>query len=303
MAESIRAAAAAWAAWLRDVRQASSHTLRAYAHEMQALCEWLGADAGAAVAVLDGQRLRRYVAARAAAGGAPASLARRVACLRAFGRFLAMTSRSAGNPATALRTPRARRRLPRVLETAEIAKLLAIAGDDEAAHRDRALLEILYSAGLRVGELVGLDDDRIDRFGGVARIRGKGRKERLAPLGAPAVRALESYQAVRDAAHGRAAPTRGTFLSVAAGKRGGGRRLDQRDIRRILARRIAEAGLAGRVTPHTLRHTFATHLLRAGADIRAVQELLGHADVSTTMIYTHTVKSVTIKEAKSPLDW
>ena len=154
------------------------------------------------------------------------------------------------------------------------------AGDSRAARRDRAILEMLYSTGMRVGELVALTDERLDRFGGVATLRGKGRKERLAPIGAPAVAALEAYQLTRDAAHGRAR-ARATFLSLR------GKPLADRDVRRILARAIKIAGIAPKTSPHTLRHTFATHLLRAGADIRAVQELLGHASLNTTQIYTH----------------
>jgi integrase/recombinase XerC len=219
-------------------------------------------------------------------------VARAVAALRAFGRFLATSERLAANPATMLRAPRKPRKLPHYLETAEIARLLAAplagaAADDEAALRDTAMLEVLYSTGLRVSELVGLDDQRIDLFGGVVTARGKGRKERLAPLGRPAIRAFEAYRARRDAIHGKGDAQRGAFLSVAHRRRAGGVRLADPDVRRILDRYLALTGLSTRTTPHTLRHSFATHLLRAGADIRAVQELLGHASLNTTQIYTH----------------
>jgi integrase/recombinase XerC len=147
--------------------------------------------------------------------------------------------------------------------------------------RARAVLETLYSTGMRVGELCGLDESRLDLIGGVITVRGKGRKERLAPLGAPAVTAVEAWRVVRDARFARS----GREAPVFRGARGG--RLDQREVRRLLGDAIAAAGLAGRTTPHTLRHSFATHLLRAGADIRSVQELLGHASLATTQIYTH----------------
>ncbi len=165
--------------------------------------------------------LRAYVAARAGGAGgaapAPASVARTVAALRAFGRFLAVTERLGANPAALLRAPRVGRKLPHYLETDALERLLAAPqGDGEAATRDRAILEVLYSTGLRVGELVALHDRSLDLIGGVALLRGKGRKERLAPLGRPAVRAFEAYRAVRDAAHGRDQGGRASFLSVAA---------------------------------------------------------------------------------------
>ncbi len=273
----------AYLAHLRDVRQSSSHTLRAYRHELDDLVAWLAVEAADIVTVdqLEARSLRSFIVDRAAAGGSPATSARRVAAVRAFGRWLAESERLSGNPAAALRGPRRGRKLPHWLEREEIDALLAApTGDDQRARRDRAILELLYSTGMRVGELVSLTDERIDLFGGVVVVRGKGRKERLAPVGAPAARAVEAYQLTRDAAHGRARG-RGTFLSLR------GRPLADRDIRRILLRAIQVAGLSTRTTPHTLRHTFATHLLRAGADIRAVQELLGHASLNTTQIYTH----------------
>jgi integrase/recombinase XerC len=277
---SVGEAAGAFLAWLRDARNASEHTLRAYTAELAGLCA--GAAAAEPLSGLDGARLRERVAARAAGGGAPASVARTAACLRSFGRFLAVTDRLGANPAGLLRAPRVHRKLPHWLETAEVEALLsAPAGDGPGEVRDRALLEVLYSTGMRVGELCGSDDRHYDLLGGVVRVRGKGRKERLAPLGVPAVRALEAWMAARDARFGRGMPERGTFL----GSRGA--RLDQREVRRRLKRWIATAGLAARTSPHTLRHSFATHLVRAGADIRAVQELLGHASLDTTQIYTH----------------
>ena len=289
--ESVRDAVDAFLAHLSDARQASTHTLRAYRHELDAFCAWpVDAPSGTFhLTSLTPVHLRLFIAERAGTALKPATLARTVAALRAFGRYLATSERLAANPATLLRAPRARRKLPRYLELHQIDALLAApAVDDEAARRDLAILELLYSTGMRVAELVALDDRSLDLIGGVAVVRGKGRKERLAPIGAPAVRAIERYRSSRDAIHGRGEAKRGTFLSVATAKRsgGGGRRLSDQDVRRILIRRCAEAGLPS-TSPHVLRHSFATHLLQGGADIRAVQELLGHRSLNTTQIYTH----------------
>lgn len=276
----ISAAVEAYLAQLRDARDASPHTLRGYAADLAGMVAAFGADAP--LSALDGRRLRDHVAARAGQGLAPASLARLVSALRSFGAWLARTGRLDANPAGLLRAPRRGRKLPRWLEPDEVERLLAAPqGDDFAPVRARAVLETLYSAGLRVGELCGLTEARLDLLGGVVVVRGKGRKERLAPLGAPAIRALEAWRVVRDARFGRSTRDDAVFR----GSRGGP--LDQREVRRLLADAIAAAGLAGRTSPHTLRHSFATHLLRAGADIRSVQELLGHASLATTQIYTH----------------
>ena len=287
--EPLEQAIAAFIAHLRDARNASPHTVRAYARELASFNAWTIQRHGqATLDQLDGRLLRSYLAERAGGDLAAASLARLVAGLRSFGRFLTTSERLPGNPAALLRAPRRERRLPHYLETQEVALLLASPhGDDERASRDRAIFEVLYSSGMRVGELVALDDRHLDLIGGAAVAQGKGRKQRLAMLGRPAIRALEAYLRRRDAAHGAGGPARGTFLSIATRNRRGGRRLATRDVQRILAHHIALCGLSARTSPHTLRHSFATHLLAAGADIRAVQELLGHASLNTTQIYTH----------------
>ncbi len=274
----------AFLAQLADGRGVSVHTTRAYTRELANFA----AAVGDQLPITDLEHLlfRTFVAERAGEGLAPASVARLVACLRSFGRWLATSERLPANPAALLRAPRVGRALPHYLETAEIDALLnAPQGDDEHALRDRAVLETLYSTGMRVGELVGGNDPDYDLIGGVVRVRGKGRKERLAPLGRPAIKALEAYRRLRDATHGKDAgkgsTQRGTFLSVR------GKRLNDREVRRLLQRHLASAGLSSKTHPHTLRHSFATHLLHAGADIRAVQELLGHASLNTTQIYTH----------------
>jgi integrase/recombinase XerC len=291
--ESLAGAIDAFLAHLQDARQSSAHTLRAYGHELAAVLAWTLREHpdGLPVADLSPLLLRHWLAVRTTGPGlAPATVARTVAALRAFGRFLAVSERLPANPASLLRSPRVGRKLPHYLESRDIDALLAApTGDDEAALRDRALLELMYSTGMRVGELVAIEDRHLDLISSVVLLRGKGRKERLAPLGAPAVRAFERYRAIRDQSHGRAVSGRASFLSVASAKyhSGGGKRLTTRDVGRILARHLAAAGLSPKTSPHTLRHSFATHLVQAGADIRAVQELLGHSSLNTTQIYTH----------------
>lgn len=270
---------------LQHVRGLSPHSLRAYRGDLQRWCGWLALEAAdlREVRQLDVRTLGIYVGELAAAGLAPRSCARVVATLRAFGRFLQASQRLSHNPAATLRGPRLPQRLPHFLEDAEIAALLAApSGDDEQAVRDRAMLEVLYSTGMRVGELVGLDDHRLHLDQGLVVVLGKGDKERLAPLGRPALAALKHYQLLRDAVHpGPQRRDEATFLSLR------GRRLSDRDVRRRLDYYLDCCGLSRKTTPHTLRHTFATHLLQHGADIRAVQELLGHASLNSTQVYTH----------------
>ena len=281
---SIPGCCEAFLAYLRDMRQASEHTLRNYQRDLKTMTEWLAKEAPDVTDIhhLEGRTLRAFIADRAAGGSAPSSIARLVACLRSLGRFLQATERLSHNPASLLRAPKQARPLPHYLDSEEILSLLESPDHHtEAGIRDYAILETLYSTGMRVGELVSLDDSRIDLYGGVVVVRGKGKKERLAPLGKPTIRALEQYMLRRDAAHTRGPDERGTFLSVR------GKRLADRDIRRILDRHLGNCGLSQKTSPHTIRHSFATHLLRNGADIRAVQELLGHASLNTTQIYTH----------------
>lgn len=271
--------------YLRVERNAAELTLKSYREDMLALEEYLRDARGsepdaAAISTTD---LRGYVAAMHEAGYAKSSIARRMASLRSFFRFAQREGHVAANPAKPLRNPRPERVLPHCLTTDEIQRLLeAPSSQRPLGLRDRAILETMYSAGLRVGELVTLRDQDLDLEAGLARVKGKGRKERLAHLGSYALKALRQWLAVRQLADpdsaGRAAPV---FTNRF------GRRLTTRSVGRMLERLLAETGLDCRTTPHTLRHSFATHLLDRGADIRSVQELLGHKSLVTTQIYTH----------------
>jgi integrase/recombinase XerC len=251
---------------LEAVRNVSAHTLRAYDVDLFAL--------------------RRHLAALKAQGLAPKSIARHVSAARALFRWLAAEGRVPSNPAAGLRTPRRRRTLPSVMSEAEVGRLLAAPdGPEWTAKRDRALLETLYSTGARVAEASALDLADVDLDEGTALLKGKGRRERVAGLGRPCVAALRDYLAAvpRAELDRRSAPKHARALFRNA--RGG--RLTTRGMALVLTRHLATAGLPASVSPHTLRHSFATHLLRAGANLREVQELLGHKSVGSTQIYTH----------------
>ena len=284
MADTVDQAVQAFLDYLEHIRQSSEHTLRAYKNDMKRLLEWLEREAPdiTSITQLEANSLRAFIADQAGLNLAASSLARIVASVRAFGKFCARSERLAHNPAGMLRAPKQQRSLPHYLESADIDALLsAPQGDDEKSVRDRALLETLYSTGARVSELVGINDDAINMRHALVTLRGKGKKERIAPLGDPALDAIKAYMQLRDAKYGRGEDERGTFLSTR------GKRLHDRDIRRLMDHYLGKCGLSQKASPHTLRHSFATHLLQAGADIRSVQELLGHASLNTTQIYTH----------------
>jgi integrase/recombinase XerC len=227
--------------------------------------------------------LRSFVAWLHEQGYAKTTVARRLAAVRSFGKFLCREGVLKSNPAQALRGPRQDKKLPHFLTVADARKLLVAPPDaPPLGRRDRAILETLYSAGLRVSELVGLNLDDVDLSDGVLVVRGKGKKERLALLGGPAKAALSAWLSDRAAL---LADRRRQSPAVFVNKAGG--RLTTRSVGRLLEKHLRTAGLDPRTTPHTLRHSFATHMLDAGADIRGVQELLGHKSLSTTQVYTH----------------
>ncbi|MCG8448408.1 MAG: tyrosine recombinase XerC [Pirellulales bacterium] len=270
-------------------RGASPHTLKGYREDLETLIEYFADEKGKCPEPggLTSVELRGYLAALHEAGYAKSSIARKLASLRSFYRFGQREGWVDGNPAKALRNPRKAKKLPHFLSTKEIARLLgAPPADETLGLRDRAILETLYSAGLRVSELVDLNDGDLDFAQGIVRVRGKGRKERLAPLGSYAMRALRRWQKRREISpqesQNSAAPL---FVNRF------GTRLTSRSVGRLLEKHLRETGLDSRTSPHTLRHSFATHLLDRGADIRSVQELLGHKSLETTQIYTHVSTS------------
>ena len=276
--------------YLEHERNFSAHTVRCYAADLAQFAKFLcngasedGVDEREVsgrirkVALLD---LRRYLADLKRADYSRATVARKLATLRSFYKFLAREGEVACNPVKLIRTPRQERRLPKFLQPGEVERLLAATkGDDLLALRDAAMIEVLYSTGMRVSELVAMDLEHVDPIGEVVRVRGKGKRERLAPLGSYALRALERSLAARADA--------GPIDKKAVFVNRHGSRLSTRSVRRKLAKYLAIAGLDPKVSPHTLRHSFATHMLERGADLRAVQELLGHRSLSTTQIYTH----------------
>jgi integrase/recombinase XerC len=270
--------------WLVGERRASERTRKAYLSDLTAYAAWL-AGMGIPVVPSTPAAVRGWLGREAATNG-PASLARKLSTVRSFYRFLVKEKLATSNPARAVEAPRLPRRLPEVLPEADVAALLVSpAGDGPLALRDRAFLELLYSSGLRVSELTGLDLDELDLAEGLVRVLGKGGKERVVPVGGPARDALRRW-----VADGRPVLLAGPDVPRARGAlfvNYWGGRLSPRSVARRLDRRVAVAGLPRHLHPHVLRHCFATHLLGNGADLRGIQELLGHASLSTTQRYTH----------------
>lgn len=273
---------------LRSARDFSEHTQRGYAGDLAGFLDFLErrGETAAFPGGLTRTTVRAYLVALVEEGYSKRSAARKLSSLRSFFGYLLRTALLKSNPADGVRAPRLEKPLPRFLEVEEVGRLLAAAaGGDLWSLRDRAILETLYGAGLRVSELVGLDEGDLDLSGGLVHARGKGRKERLTPLGASATAALQRYLGSRRTwALGRLPPAAGrppVFINRH------GERLDVRSVRRLLDKYRAVAGIAHEISPHTLRHSFATHLLDRGADLRIVQDLLGHASLASTQVYTH----------------
>ncbi|MGI5168102.1 tyrosine recombinase XerC [Spirillospora sp. CA-253888] len=268
--------------YLRAERDVSEHTLRAYLGDLGDLCRYAGTVGVAGPAELDIAVLRAWLARQHALGKARATLARRTAAARTFTGYLHRRGLIPTDPGPLLGTPKRPRDLPTVLAQDDASRLLdRLDATGPTGLRDLAVLEVLYGTGVRVGELCGLDIDDLDAGRRTARVLGKGGKERTVPMGEPAVRAVEDWlRAGRPAlATDRSGPA--LFL----GARGG--RLHPNTARRIVHDRIAEVGEMPDLGPHGLRHSAATHLLEGGADLRSVQEILGHASLQTTQLYTH----------------
>lgn len=280
--------------YLKVERNASPLTIKSYREDLQSLLEYLtqvngGETDPAALTTVD---FRGYLGCLHEAGFAKTTIARRLASLRSFYRFLQREGAIVGNPAKPLRNPRRPRSLPHFLSTDDVQRLLSAPKTrTPLGLRDLAMLETVYSAGLRVSELVGLNDGDLDLSSQVLRVRGKGKKERLAPIGSFATRALASWFKVRTLTPNSRANADTPIFTNRFGKR-----LTTRSVGRMLEKYLASTGLDRRTTPHTLRHSFATHLLDNGADIRSVQELLGHKSLITTQIYTH-VSTNTLRKA------
>ncbi len=294
---------------LQTERNFSAHTIRSYAVDLVQFGQFLtAADNGAdlerltpedlasmetmsdplldqRVTFIKPMEIRSYLAILRNSDYSKATTARKLATLRSFYKYLVRIGRIEASPVSVIRTPRLDKRLPKFLDVEQINSLLTAPSPHTLlGSRDRAILETLYSAGLRIGELVALNVEDLDEFQGALRVRGKGKKERLAPLGGKALTAIDAYLKIRFAKLGRV--NQGALFVNR-----GAKRITDRSIRRKLNKYMLQAGIPTHISPHTLRHSFATHMLNAGADLRSVQEMLGHENLSTTQIYTHVTTS------------
>jgi integrase/recombinase XerC len=276
----VRDAIAAFLRHLERERNVSPHTLRAYTSDLEQFRQHVEAELGADVdpRQVDHLLIRAWLARLHRSGIKKVSAARKLAGLRTFFRFLAREGVVERNPARALLSPRREKRMPHHLEPEEMERLLAMPTLKPSGIRGRAILELLYATGIRCSELVGLDLEHVDFEARMVRVLGKGRKERVVPFGKYADEALRAWVAARPG-------TRPRTTAVFVNARGG--RLTDRSVRQLVTDRVREIALQKGLSPHGLRHSFATHLLQRGADLRAIQELLGHASLSTTQRYTH----------------
>lgn len=261
---------------LQVERQASAHTLAAYRRDLSALAEWLHGQGGGDLLAVDGDQLRAFIAAGHRAGLAAKSLQRRLSACRSFYAWHLRHGRIAASPAVGLRAPKAARKLPQVLDADEAVQLVELPTDAPLGLRDRALLELFYSSGLRLSEVCALRWLDLDAASGLVQVHGKGRRERLVPVGSHALEALARWRV--ESGGGDADP-------VFPGRSGGP--ISQRAIQLRIQQLARRQGLFKHVHPHMLRHSFASHILESSGDLRGVQELLGHADIATTQIYTH----------------
>jgi integrase/recombinase XerC len=266
-------------AHLANERRLSPHTSSNYARDLRALADFLERAGVAEWKRVDSQHVRVF-AARAHAGGLdPRSVQRRLCAVRSFCNYLVRERAIAANPAVEVRAPKAEKRLPGTLDVDQINHLLDIPAEDALAVRDRAVMELFYSSGLRLAELVGLDLTHVDLADRTVRVTGKGAKTRILPVGRKAIEAIRAW--LRERAGLAAVEEQALFV----GKNGG--RVGPRAVQRRIAMWARRKGLPSHVHPHLFRHSFATHLLESSKDLRGVQELLGHADISTTQVYTH----------------
>ena len=266
----------AWLSRLADERHASPHTLSGYRRDLDKLLRFMDAQGIADFAALDTHGMRRFVAAEHRAGLSPKSLQRLLSACRSLFRHLGREGRLDHDPALGVRGPKVHRKLPQVLDVDEATQLIEQGSDGGLALRDRAMLELFYSSGLRLSELTGLRWQDLDLEGGEVRVLGKGRKTRIVPVGRHAATAL------RALGQAEGMPPDGPVFRGRAGAP-----ISPRTVQARLKTLAMQQGSAKRIHPHLLRHTFASHMLESSGDLRAVQELLGHADIATTQIYTH----------------
>lgn len=267
---------------LAEERAGSPHTIRAYKRDLNEFIGFVGESAD--IRSIDHLTVRGFLGKLRDSNLGRAAIARKLSAVRSFLKFLLKRGLIEKNPAAAVRTPKREKRLPHFLNREEVARLLdSPKGAGILPSRDRAILEVFYSTGLRISELAALRLADVDIHEGSIIARGKGKKERLVPLGSFAVKALNEYLGLRR--QNKLAPQSPLFANRF------GRSIDPRSVRRMFEKYVKITGLSLQTTPHTLRHSFATHLLDAGADLRSVQELLGHSSLSTTQIYTHLTTS------------
>ena len=271
--------------FLEAEKNASPHTIKNYRSDLIEFFHFLGKNSPRDVNYL---AIRRFLAHLKEKDFLRSTVSRKLACLKSFFKYLTREHLVTQNPASGIATPKRERRLPSFLETKEVEHLIETTkGDSWEMKRDRSILETLYSSGIRVSELVGLNWGDVDLLSGLLKVRGKGKKERIVPIGSCASNAMKEYlDATAPSEHGSVP----LFLNRSK------TRLTDRSVRRIILKCAKRAALKKGISPHTLRHTFATHLLDRGADLRSVQELLGHAHLSTTQIYTH-VSAKRLREA------
>jgi integrase/recombinase XerC len=275
---------AAFLAHLGSERRMSRHTVAAYRRDLEALAAYCRRRRLPSWTQIDHQTVRAFAAAEHAAGLAPRSIQRRLSALRTFFGFLGRETQSDRNPAQGVSAPKPKKRLPETLDADQMGRLLGFRADDSISTRDKAIMELFYSSGLRLGELVGLDVAELDLKDRTVRVLGKGGKTRIVPVGSFAIEALRRWLAQRAQLLERA--KQGTAQNALfVGPRG--RRLAVRAVQLRVAHWARRQGIGMHVHPHMFRHSFATHLLESSGNLRGVQELLGHADIGTTQIYTH----------------
>lgn len=264
-------------AHLQVERRMSAHTLDAYRRDLAALQDWCGKQSITDVAALDGEHIRAFIAAEHRRGLSPRSVQRRLSACRSFFAWMLKSGYLRRNPAAGIRAPRAARKLPQVLDVDEAMQLVEVPQDVPLGTRDRAMLELFYSSGLRLSELCALRWRDLDFAQGLVQVLGKGSRERIVPVGSYACKALQQWQA-----ESQGAPDSPVFPGRSREKP-----ISQRAVQLRIKQLAPRQGIYKRVHPHLLRHSFATHVLESSGDLRGVQELLGHADIAATQIYTH----------------